>query len=104
MNTGTETISASVLDSLISVQRRELWARAWKRFVSRPMSVVGLGIIIVVVVSAILAPYLAPYPQHAGKFTDFANALQGPSLTHPLGPTTSGGTSSRESCSATGSR
>jgi peptide/nickel transport system permease protein len=49
------------------------------------MSVVGLGIIIVVVVSAILAPYLAPYPQHAGKFTDFANALQGPSLTHPLG-------------------
>lgn len=77
--------SESLLDSVVSQQRRELWARAWKRFVSRPMSVAGLLIILVVVVAALLAPVVAPYPEHAGKYTDFAAALQGPSLDHPLG-------------------
>lgn len=79
------TQSGRLFDSIVSEQRRELWSRAWKRFVSRPMSVVGLAIIVVVVFSAILAPVIAPYPQHAGKFTDFGNTLQSPSLEHPLG-------------------
>lgn len=79
------TQSGTLLDSIISEQRRELWSRAWKRFVSRPMSVVGLIIIVLVVFSAIFAPVIAPYPQHAGKFTDFGNTLQPPSLEHPLG-------------------
>lgn len=76
---------ATPLDSVVSEQRRELWARAWKRFRSRPMSVIGLGIIVVVILAALLAPVLAPYPEHAGKFTDFGNALQSPSLDHPMG-------------------
>jgi len=79
------TERANPLDSVVSEQRRELWARAWKRFRSRPMSVIGLGIIVVVVLAALLAPVLAPYPEHAGKFTDFGNALQSPSLDHPMG-------------------
>lgn len=79
------THSGDLLDGVVSEQRRELWSRAWKRFISRPMSVVGLAIIILVLVSAILAPVVAPHPEHAGKFTDFGNALQSPSLEHPLG-------------------
>jgi peptide/nickel transport system permease protein len=79
------TERANPLNSVVSEQRRELWARAWKRFRSRPMSVIGLGIIVVVVLAALLAPVLAPYPEHAGKFTDFGNALQSPSLDHPMG-------------------
>lgn len=79
------TRSGDLLDGVVSEQRRELWSRAWKRFISRPMSVVGLAIIILVIVSAILAPVVAPHPEHAGKFTDFGNALQSPSLEHPLG-------------------
>jgi peptide/nickel transport system permease protein len=75
----------SFLDQIVSEQRRELWARAWKRFRSRPMSVIGLAIIITVVLAALLAPVLAPYPEHAGKYTDFATALESPSLEHPMG-------------------
>ncbi|MFH5801908.1 ABC transporter permease [Haladaptatus sp. CMAA 1911] len=79
------THSGTFIDGIVSEQRRELWRRAWKRFVSRPMSVIGLAIIILVVLSAIFAPVIAPYPQHAGKFTDFANTLQPPSVAHPFG-------------------
>ena len=79
------TKSGTIIDSIASEQRRELWRRSWKRFVSRPMSVVGLAIIIAVVLAAVFAPVIAPHPQHAGKFTDFANTLQPPSLEYPLG-------------------
>ncbi|RDZ62522.1 D-ala-D-ala transporter subunit [Haloferax sp. Atlit-12N] len=77
--------SAGVLDRVVSAERRELWQRSWKRFTSRPMSVVGLGIIIAIILLAVFAPVVAPYPEHAGKFTDFSNTLQPPSLDHPLG-------------------
>jgi peptide/nickel transport system permease protein len=79
------TETTAIVNRFVSEQRRELWLRSWKRFVSRPMSVVGLVIIITVVLLAVLAPVVAPYPGHAGKFTDFGNALKPPSLTHPLG-------------------
>ncbi|ELZ64037.1 ABC transporter permease [Haloferax sp. Atlit-10N] len=77
--------SAGVLDRFVSAERRELWQRSWKRFTSRPMSVIGLGIIIAIILLAVFAPVVAPYPEHAGKFTDFSNTLQPPSLDHPLG-------------------
>jgi peptide/nickel transport system permease protein len=79
------TITSRILNSFVSEQRRELWARAWMRFRSRPMSVVGLGIIIAVVIAAILAPVITPYPEHAGRFTDFANKFAAPSAAHPFG-------------------
>jgi peptide/nickel transport system permease protein len=75
----------SLLDSVVSEKRRELWKRSWRRFTSRPMSVAGLAIIVLVILVAVFAPLVAPYPAHAGKFTDFGNALQPPSLDHPLG-------------------
>lgn len=75
----------SILDSVVSEKRRELWKRSWRRFTSRPMSVAGLAIIVLVILVAVFAPLVAPYPAHAGKFTDFGNALQPPSLDHPLG-------------------
>jgi peptide/nickel transport system permease protein len=40
---------------------------------------------VTVTLSALLAPWIAPYPEHAGSYTDFASALQGPSLEHPFG-------------------
>lgn len=82
MSTGT---GRAALDRLVPAERRELWYRSWRRFISRPMSVTGLTIVVLVVVLAVLAPYIAPYPAHAGKFTDFANALESPSVAHPLG-------------------
>jgi len=49
------------------------------------MSVVGLVLVTIVIFLAVLAPELAPYPEHAGKFTDFSSARQPPSLEHPFG-------------------
>ena len=79
------TSRANLLDRLVSEQRRELWARAWKRFRSRPMSVIGLIIIVLVTLSALFAPVIAPYPGHAGKYTDFGSTLESPSVDHPMG-------------------
>ena len=38
------------------------------------MSIIGLGTVLLVVLLAVFAPWVAPYPEHAGKFVDFANA------------------------------
>lgn len=35
--------------------------------------------------AAILAPWITPYPSSAGPYTNFAQALEPPSLTHPFG-------------------
>ena len=78
----TET---SRIDQVISPARRELWYRSYRRFANQPMSVIGLLIVLTITIAAVFAPYIAPYPEHAGSFTDFANAFQQPSLEHPLG-------------------
>jgi len=49
------------------------------------MSIVGATIVIGIILTAIFAPYVAPYPEHIGKYTNFANAYAAPSLEHPLG-------------------
>lgn len=88
MTTSTETMKA--LDP--AVVRRMEWAsrlenlhRAWYKFSRNPLSLVGLGTVGLVVLLAIFAPWVAPYPEHAGPFTDFANAGQPPSWAHPFG-------------------
>jgi peptide/nickel transport system permease protein len=49
------------------------------------MSMVGLAIVAAVILMAVFAPAVAPYPEHAGPFVDFANAGQPPSLSHLFG-------------------
>lgn len=60
-------------------------SRAWYGFRSNPLSVVGLMLALLLVAIAVLAPWLTPYPQHAGSFVDFANARQPPSPAHWFG-------------------
>ena len=60
-------------------------SRAWYKFSRNPLSVVGLGIVGVVVLAATFAPFVTPYPQHASAFVDFANASLAPSSTYLLG-------------------
>lgn len=79
------TKSPSILDRIIAPSRREIWSRSARRFLSRPMNVVGMVIVAGVVTMAILAPIVAPYPEHAGTYTNFALAKQSPSLAHPFG-------------------
>jgi len=41
--------------------------------------------VLFIVIVAIFAPYLAPYPKHAGAFVDYDNASKPPSLAYPFG-------------------
>jgi peptide/nickel transport system permease protein len=49
------------------------------------MSAAGLLMVVTIVLAAVFAPWVAPYPEHSGKFTNFDNQLQPPSLEHPFG-------------------
>ena len=64
--------------------------RAWYKFSLNKMSVVGLGIICLVIFLAIFQPYIAPYPEHADAFVNFAHANQPPSSQYWLGTDTVG--------------
>ena len=61
------------------------WKRNWYRFRRNPSAVTGLVIILIVLACAIFAPWIAPYPEHAGNFVDFRNRHVPPSLEHPFG-------------------
>jgi len=65
--------------------RGENLRRAWYRFSRHPMSVVGLVMVAAIILLAILAPYVTPYPKHAGAFVDYRNAGKPPSAAHWLG-------------------
>ncbi len=65
--------------------RREEWRRAWHRFRASTLSLVGLGIILLMVGAAALAPLIAPYPHHAGAFVDFTHTFRPPSRAYLFG-------------------
>jgi peptide/nickel transport system permease protein len=64
--------------------------RNWYKFSRNPMSIVGLGTVLFVVFLAVFAPWVAPYPEHAGKFVDFANASLPPCRSYLFGTDTIG--------------
>jgi peptide/nickel transport system permease protein len=66
-------------------RHREHLGRAWYKFSASPLSVAGLAVVTAVVVLAVLAPLVAPYPKHADAFVDFANSSQPPGGAHLLG-------------------
>ncbi|MBI3708255.1 MAG: ABC transporter permease [Proteobacteria bacterium] len=69
-----------------------LWPRSrlWHRFSRNPLSVVGFAIMSVIVLAALLAPWVTPYPLHAGAVVDISNSGKPPSLAHPFGTDTVG--------------
>lgn len=66
-------------------RRRESLGRSWYKFSRNPISIVGLSTVLLVSFLAVFAPWVAPYPEHAAAFVDFANASQPPNLQHPFG-------------------
>lgn len=66
-------------------ERGRALRRAWFRFRRNPVAVVGLAMVSIVVLLAIFAPWIAPFPEHAGSFVDFRNRHQPPSLDHWFG-------------------
>jgi peptide/nickel transport system permease protein len=65
--------------------RRGAWRRSWRRFARNPTAVAGLAITALVILIALLAPAIAPFPASAGNYVDFANTLKAPAWPHVLG-------------------
>ncbi len=63
----------------------ESLGRNWYKFSRNPMSIVGLITVSLVVFLAVFAPLVAPYPKHASKFVDFANASRPPGREYLFG-------------------
>jgi len=59
--------------------------RGWYKFSKNPLSIAGAAIILVIILLALFAPLVAPYPEHAGNFVDFDEASKPPSLKHFCG-------------------
>ena len=59
--------------------------RAVRRFRQSPLSIAGLAIIVVLVLMALIGPFLVPYPDDATGAVHVRDKLQGPSWDHILG-------------------
>jgi len=59
--------------------------RSWYKFSRNPLSIVGLVVICIILLFAIFAPFISPYPESVGKFVNFSEASQPPSLNHLCG-------------------
>ena len=60
---------------------RENFCIYWYNFRSNKLSMVGLAIVVISLIFAIFAPYVAPFPEHAGAYVDLANAGVAPNAT-----------------------
>jgi peptide/nickel transport system permease protein len=78
-------ITTQQIKQLERESRKQNIGRSWYKFSRNPMSVAGVVIVLLLVLLAIFAPYVTPYPKHAGAFTDFAHAKLPPSLQHVFG-------------------
>ena len=59
--------------------------RKWYRFSRSSLSKVGLIIALVSVFLAVAAPYVTPYPRHAGLITNFKDKFEPPNWSYLLG-------------------
>jgi peptide/nickel transport system permease protein len=66
-------------------RRLDSLAKSWYKFSRNWLSIVGLAMVILIVFFAIFAPYVTPYPQHAGKYANFKAKNLPPSTEHLMG-------------------
>lgn len=59
--------------------------RAFRILASNPLSLLGLCLVVLVILAALLAPWIAPFPTHNGAVVDFAFANKGPSARNWMG-------------------
>lgn len=65
--------------------RRSTLGLWWYKFSKNYLSVIGLIIVLFIVICAVFAPWVSPYPEHAGPFVNYGEANQPPSLKHLCG-------------------
>jgi peptide/nickel transport system permease protein len=72
-------------DLRLRPRRGEKLRKAWYKFSRNPLSIVGASIVLIVLLLALLAPFVAPYPEHAGSYVKFEEASRPPSFSHLFG-------------------
>jgi len=77
-------------ESAARKERLRQLKRGFRTFAGNKLSLVGLAMILTLVVAALLAPYIAPFPEHAGAGVYFDQASEPPSATHLMGTDTTG--------------
>ncbi len=65
-------------------------SKALDAFFHNPLSVIGLIIVAVIVIVSVFAPFMSPFPDHAGSIGDFSAMNVGPNGTYLLGTDTMG--------------
>jgi peptide/nickel transport system permease protein len=86
--TAQELAPTLTVEYLKELERKNRWenlGRGWYRFSRNPLSILGLVTVLAVILLAIFAPFVAPYPEHVRPFTDFANASRSPDWQHLFG-------------------
>lgn len=65
--------------------RKERFRRAWFRFKKSKLALTGLIVLSALLIMAIFAEYIAPYPEHAGMYVNFKERFQYISAKYLLG-------------------
>ena len=70
--------------SIITIQKpsKSLWQETWKKFKRDKMAILGVGVLLFIILSVFLLPFI--YTTPIDKI-DFSNATQAPSLQHLFG-------------------
>lgn len=59
--------------------------KAWYKFSLNKMSVLGLGIICIVIILAVFQSLISPFPEHVGAYVNFKDASLAPNSTYWMG-------------------
>ncbi|RLB79622.1 MAG: D,D-dipeptide ABC transporter permease, partial [Deltaproteobacteria bacterium] len=65
--------------------RTRNYSQALSLILRIPLTVFGLAIIIILLLLALFAPYVAPYPEQGRGLSNLQERLRPPSLKHPMG-------------------
>jgi len=71
-------------------RKRVSFSKGWYKFSRNPLSVLGVIILCLIILAAVFAPYITPFPEHAGAYTNFRESSQSPSPTYFFGTDTVG--------------
>lgn len=80
----------TVKRGILKPSTRETLHIYWYNFRSNRLSMVGLVIVLISVVLAVFAPYIAPFPEHASAYVDLASASLAPNATFLFGTDVTG--------------
>lgn len=78
-------IENTVKQEVVKKQSTSEWRKSWRKMRRSPLSMFGLTIVSFVILLAIFAPWIAPYPEDVSGAIHFDRMLEPPSAEHWFG-------------------